>query len=256
MPTLEWVNREVAVRVAPRAPFRLLEHDPALSCGDPDNENMLIQGDNLMRRMFKGILGAALLGASVVGAAAASNAWTHVKRGAFHAEVARVNMQEQTATFCNNGRQMTLAFADLATQDHARLTAVWLAQLPRYTLEGTVICKVPDKGSMGFNGSGTIEVAVYDTRRRIVLTKVASAPCRLTLSNKDSCKIVVAFACSNVPLDTTQAAQVTVRFYGQIGKRPNKNVVATALLSSLNPDAKQKIAVRNLSIEMRKSDFN
>lgn len=47
MPTLEWANREVAVRVATRAPFRLLEHDPALSCGDPDNENMLIQGDNL-----------------------------------------------------------------------------------------------------------------------------------------------------------------------------------------------------------------
>jgi adenine-specific DNA-methyltransferase len=47
MPTLEWANREAAVRVATRAPFRLLEHDPALSCGDPDNENMLIQGDNL-----------------------------------------------------------------------------------------------------------------------------------------------------------------------------------------------------------------
>ena len=47
MPTLEWANREGAVRAATRAPFRLLEHDPALSCGDPDNENMLIQGDNL-----------------------------------------------------------------------------------------------------------------------------------------------------------------------------------------------------------------
>lgn len=47
MPTLEWANREGAVRAATRAPFRLLEHDPALSCGDPANENMLIQGDNL-----------------------------------------------------------------------------------------------------------------------------------------------------------------------------------------------------------------
>jgi adenine-specific DNA-methyltransferase len=47
MPTLEWANREAAVRAATRAPFRLLEHDPALSFGDPDNENMLIQGDNL-----------------------------------------------------------------------------------------------------------------------------------------------------------------------------------------------------------------
>jgi adenine-specific DNA-methyltransferase len=50
MPTLEWANRETAVRAATRAPFRLLEHDPALSCGDPDNENMLIQGDNLEGR--------------------------------------------------------------------------------------------------------------------------------------------------------------------------------------------------------------
>lgn len=47
MPTLEWANREGAVRAATRAPFRRLEHDPALSCGDPDNENMINQGDNL-----------------------------------------------------------------------------------------------------------------------------------------------------------------------------------------------------------------
>ena len=47
MPTLEWANREAAVRAATRAPFRLLEHDPELSFGDPDNENMLIQGENL-----------------------------------------------------------------------------------------------------------------------------------------------------------------------------------------------------------------
>lgn len=47
MPTLEWANREAAVRAATRTPFRLLEHDPSLSFGDPDNENMLIQGDNL-----------------------------------------------------------------------------------------------------------------------------------------------------------------------------------------------------------------
>lgn len=47
MPTLEWANREAAVRAASRAPFRLLEHDPALSFGDQDTENALIQGDNL-----------------------------------------------------------------------------------------------------------------------------------------------------------------------------------------------------------------
>ena len=38
MPTLEWANREAAVRAATRAPFRLLEHAPALSFGDPDND--------------------------------------------------------------------------------------------------------------------------------------------------------------------------------------------------------------------------
>lgn len=47
MPTLEWANRAEAVRAASRAPFRLLEHDPSLSFGDPDTENALIQGDNL-----------------------------------------------------------------------------------------------------------------------------------------------------------------------------------------------------------------
>lgn len=34
MPTLEWANREEAVRAATHSPFRLLEHDPALSCGE------------------------------------------------------------------------------------------------------------------------------------------------------------------------------------------------------------------------------
>ena len=47
MPTLQWINRGEAVGAATRAPYRLLEYDPALSLGDADNENMLIQGDNL-----------------------------------------------------------------------------------------------------------------------------------------------------------------------------------------------------------------
>jgi hypothetical protein len=50
MPTLEWANREVAVRAATHAPFRLLEHDTALSFGDPDNENMLIHRATRPRR--------------------------------------------------------------------------------------------------------------------------------------------------------------------------------------------------------------
>lgn len=47
MPTLEWANREDAVRAAARSPFRLLDHVPDLSIGDTNNENLLIQGDNL-----------------------------------------------------------------------------------------------------------------------------------------------------------------------------------------------------------------
>lgn len=47
MPTLQWINRDEAVRAATRVPYRVLEHDPELSFGDEDNENMLIQGDNL-----------------------------------------------------------------------------------------------------------------------------------------------------------------------------------------------------------------
>jgi hypothetical protein len=47
MPTLNWHKREEAVRAATRAPYRLLEPVPELSCGDANSENLLIQGDNL-----------------------------------------------------------------------------------------------------------------------------------------------------------------------------------------------------------------
>jgi adenine-specific DNA-methyltransferase len=47
MPTLTWLGKEEAVHAARKVPFRLLEHDPTLSYGDPDTQNMLIQSDNL-----------------------------------------------------------------------------------------------------------------------------------------------------------------------------------------------------------------
>jgi adenine-specific DNA-methyltransferase len=47
MPTLQWLNKEDALKTAQSVPYRILEHDAALSYGDPDNENLLIQGDNL-----------------------------------------------------------------------------------------------------------------------------------------------------------------------------------------------------------------
>jgi adenine-specific DNA-methyltransferase len=47
MPTLHWLDRDEALKAAEAAPFRLLEHVPDLSAGDPAAGNMLIHGDNL-----------------------------------------------------------------------------------------------------------------------------------------------------------------------------------------------------------------
>ncbi len=47
MPTLNWLNREEALSISSKVPYRLLEPVKKYSCGDPDSENMLIQGDNL-----------------------------------------------------------------------------------------------------------------------------------------------------------------------------------------------------------------
>jgi adenine-specific DNA-methyltransferase len=47
MPILHWLNDEEARKTSSRIPYRLLEADGALSNGDPNSENMLIQGDNL-----------------------------------------------------------------------------------------------------------------------------------------------------------------------------------------------------------------
>ena len=42
MPTLDWLNREQAMRVVEAVPYRLLE--PVSSHGDPSAGNLLIQG--------------------------------------------------------------------------------------------------------------------------------------------------------------------------------------------------------------------
>lgn len=47
MPILDWLNKGEAVRTAKHVPYRLLQGVKGLSYGDPDTENMLIQGDNL-----------------------------------------------------------------------------------------------------------------------------------------------------------------------------------------------------------------
>ena len=45
MPTLDWLNRNAAFRIADQVPYRLLE--PLSSHGTGDPANLLVQGDNL-----------------------------------------------------------------------------------------------------------------------------------------------------------------------------------------------------------------
>ena len=47
MPILNWLTREEDIRAATRVPYRLLEEAAGQSAGDPNCENILIQGDNL-----------------------------------------------------------------------------------------------------------------------------------------------------------------------------------------------------------------
>ena len=47
MPTLNWIGKEAVVEHHRQVPTRLLECDPKLSVGDPEAENLLVEGDNL-----------------------------------------------------------------------------------------------------------------------------------------------------------------------------------------------------------------
>ncbi|MDR2096992.1 MAG: hypothetical protein LBP37_00560 [Spirochaetaceae bacterium] len=47
MPTLNWLTREQDLKAAGNAEYRLLVEDEALSGGDPDTGNIIVQGDNL-----------------------------------------------------------------------------------------------------------------------------------------------------------------------------------------------------------------
>ena len=48
MPTLDWIGKRAVLNHHREIPFYLLEEDPALSAGDPNTGNLLIQGDNLL----------------------------------------------------------------------------------------------------------------------------------------------------------------------------------------------------------------
>jgi adenine-specific DNA-methyltransferase len=47
MPSLNWIGKDAVVKHHKEVPFRLLEPDAALSCGDPESGNLIVQGDNL-----------------------------------------------------------------------------------------------------------------------------------------------------------------------------------------------------------------
>jgi adenine-specific DNA-methyltransferase len=47
MPTLNWIGKEAVVEHHRRVPTRLLECDQELSVGNPEAENLLVEGDNL-----------------------------------------------------------------------------------------------------------------------------------------------------------------------------------------------------------------
>lgn len=47
MPILDWLGKADALKESQKVPFRLLQPVPELSAGDPDTQNLLIQGDNL-----------------------------------------------------------------------------------------------------------------------------------------------------------------------------------------------------------------
>jgi len=47
MPTLNWLGKAEAINTSAKVPYRILNHNPQLSYGTGQNENLLIQGDNL-----------------------------------------------------------------------------------------------------------------------------------------------------------------------------------------------------------------
>lgn len=48
MPTLNWIGKEAVVNHHQQVPFHLLKDVPDLSCGEPGDGNLIVQGDNLV----------------------------------------------------------------------------------------------------------------------------------------------------------------------------------------------------------------
>ena len=48
MPTLDWIGKRAVVNHHTQVPYRLIKCDSTLSAGNPEAENLLVQGDNLL----------------------------------------------------------------------------------------------------------------------------------------------------------------------------------------------------------------
>jgi DNA modification methylase len=48
MPELRWIGKDAVVKHHKEVPFKLIEPVPELSCGDADNGNLIVEGDNLL----------------------------------------------------------------------------------------------------------------------------------------------------------------------------------------------------------------
>jgi adenine specific DNA methylase Mod len=48
MPTLDWIGKKAVLNHHREVPYRLLQADAALSVGDPESGNLLVEGDNLL----------------------------------------------------------------------------------------------------------------------------------------------------------------------------------------------------------------
>jgi len=46
MPELNWIGKAAVVKHHKEVPFRLLEPDLKLNCGDPESGNLIVEGDN------------------------------------------------------------------------------------------------------------------------------------------------------------------------------------------------------------------
>lgn len=50
MPTLNWIGKDAVIRHHKEVPFRLLDPDETLSCGDPGEGNLIVQGGNILTK--------------------------------------------------------------------------------------------------------------------------------------------------------------------------------------------------------------